>query len=65
MNEEYRVGKVDFAISTDFNERVKHSSDIASSSNWLNIGYFFSRILWQSSAFRIFSVKKERMADYL
>ena len=41
MNEEYRVGKVDFAISADFNERVKHSSDTASSSNWLNIGYFF------------------------
>lgn len=41
MNEEYRVGKVDFAISADFNERVKPSSDTASSSNWLNIGYFF------------------------
>lgn len=41
MNEEYRVGKVDFAISADFNERVKHSSDTVSSSNWLNIGYFF------------------------
>ena len=41
MNEEYRVGKVDFAISADFNERVKHSSDTASSSNWRNIGYFF------------------------
>lgn len=41
MNEEYRIGKVDFAISADFNERVKHSSDTASSSNWLNIGYFF------------------------
>lgn len=41
MNEEYRVGKVHFAISADFNERVKHSSHTASSSNCLNIGYFF------------------------
>lgn len=41
MNEEYRVGKVEVTIATDFNERVKHSQDKASSSNCLNIGYFF------------------------
>lgn len=41
MNEDYRVGKVEFNISADFNARVKHTSEIASSSCQLNIGYFF------------------------
>lgn len=41
MNDEYRVGKVTFNLTADFNERVKPSSDEASASNWLNIGYFF------------------------
>lgn len=41
MNEEYRVGKVTYTISADFNERVKHTDETASSSHWLNIGYFF------------------------
>lgn len=41
MNEEYRVGKVSFLLTADFNERVKHSDDESSSSNWFNIGYFF------------------------
>ena len=41
MNEEYRVGKVSYTITADFNERVKYSDESASSSNWLNIGYFF------------------------
>lgn len=41
MNEEYRVGKVSFNLTADFNERVRPSADEASASNWLNIGYFF------------------------
>ena len=41
MNEEYRVGKVTFSLTADFNERVKPSTDEASASNELNIGYFF------------------------
>lgn len=41
MNDEYRVGKVSYTISADFNERVKYSDESASSSCWLNIGYFF------------------------
>ena len=41
MNEEYRSGKVNFTLSADFNERVPHTQDTASSSTWLNIGYFF------------------------
>lgn len=41
MNEEYRVGKVEYPVSLDFNERIKHSDDAASSASWLNTGYFF------------------------
>lgn len=41
MNEEYRVGKVSFNLTADFNERVTHSNDESSASSWLNIGYFF------------------------
>lgn len=41
MNEEYRVGKVEHTISTDYNERVEQTDDAASSSTSLNIGYFF------------------------
>lgn len=41
MNEDYRVGKVSFNLTADFNERVFRSDDESSTSNWLNIGYFF------------------------
>lgn len=41
MNEEYRTGRVEFNIPADFNARVKHTAETASSSNQLNIGYFF------------------------
>lgn len=41
MNEEYRVGKVEYTISTDYNERVEQTDDEASASTELNIGYFF------------------------
>lgn len=41
MNEEYRVGRVSYNIQADFNERVEKTSDEASSSTWLNTGYFF------------------------
>lgn len=41
MNEEYRVGKVNYTISANFNEKVKQTLEEASKSNWLNIGYFF------------------------
>jgi len=39
-NEEYRVGKVSYDISADFNERVPHTEREASASTWLNTGYF-------------------------
>ena len=41
MNEEYRVGKVSYDVTINFNEKVKHTDEEASSSNSLNIGYFF------------------------
>jgi len=41
MNEEYRVGRVSFDLTADFNERVPHSDHEASSPTWLNTGYFF------------------------
>ena len=41
MNDEYRVGRVTFNLTADFNEKVKHTVDESSASNWVNIGYFF------------------------
>lgn len=41
MNKEYRVGRVTFDITADFNEKVKRTDDAASASSWVNIGYFF------------------------
>lgn len=38
MNEEYRVGKVTFELTADFNEKVKHTDNEASASTWVNIG---------------------------
>ena len=32
MNDEYRVGKVEYTVSTDYNERVEQTDDEASSS---------------------------------
>lgn len=45
MNEEYRVGKVEYTISTDYNERVEQTDDEASTSTELNVGYFFLQYL--------------------
>ena len=41
MNEEYRVGRVEYDFKVDFNERVEHTDDAASASKVLNIGYFY------------------------
>lgn len=40
MNEEYRVGRVTFNLTADFNEKVKNTAAEASASTCLNIGYF-------------------------
>ncbi len=41
MNEEYRVGRVSYTLTADFNERVAHTDNKTSSPTWSNIGYFF------------------------
>ena len=41
MNEEYRVGKADYELKVNFNEKVKSSDDDKSSSTSTNIGYFY------------------------
>ena len=58
MNEEYRVGKVDFSLSADFNERVPHTQEAASSSAWLNIGYFFLQDLMKGLKLKDFFREK-------
>ena len=60
MNEEYRVGKVDFTLSADFNERVPHTDNPASSSAWLNIGYFFLQNLMKDLRLKDFFREKTR-----
>ena len=58
MNEEYRVGRVEHSISTDYNERVEKTSDAASSSTELNIGYFFLQNLMGSLRLKDFFKEK-------
>lgn len=41
MNEDNRVGKADFTISLDFNEKISSSDNAFSKSSLLNIGYFY------------------------
>lgn len=41
MNEKYQVERVKYNFKADFNERVEHTNDEASSSNDSNIGYFY------------------------
>ena len=41
MNEEFRVGRVTYPVSTDFNEKVRHTDNESSSATYVNIGYFF------------------------
>lgn len=45
LNEEYRVGKVSYEYSFDFNEKVEHTDDPYSSSDSLNIGYFILQFI--------------------
>ena len=57
-NEEYRSGKVSFTLSADFNERVPHTQKPASSSTWLNIGYFFLQNLMKDLKLKDFFREK-------
>lgn len=47
MNEEYRVGRIEYDFKADFNERVEHTNDEASASKDLNIGYFYLQEIMQ------------------
>lgn len=61
MNEEYRVEKVSYNLSADFNERVTYTGHDASSSTWLNIGYFFLQSFMKDLKLKEFF--KEKCAD--
>ena len=47
MNEEYRVGRVNYDFKIDFNEKVEHTDDEASKSKEVNIGYFYLQEVMQ------------------
>lgn len=59
-NEEYRSGKVEYTLSADFNQRVPHTNAPASSSTWLNIGYFFLQELMKGLRLRDFFHQKTK-----
>lgn len=58
MNDEYRVGRVEHTISTNYNERVERTDDSASASTGLNIGYFFLQSLMGSLRLKEFFNEK-------
>ena len=47
MNAEYRVGRVEYDLKADFNERVESTDNEASLSKDLNIGYFYLQEIMQ------------------
>lgn len=47
MNEEFRVGRIEYDFKVDFNEHVEHTDDEASASKDLNIGYFYLQEIMQ------------------
>jgi transposase len=57
-NEEYRSGKIEYTLSADFNQRVPHTENAASSSTWLNIGYFFLQNLMKNLRLKEFFNQK-------
>lgn len=57
-NEEYRSGKIEYTLSADFNQRVPHTENAASSSTWLNIGYFFLQNLMKELRLKEFFNQK-------
>lgn len=61
MNEEYRIGKVDFSISANFNEKVVSSDKDFSASTCLNIGYFFLQSIMNDLNLKIFF--KDKIKD--
>jgi transposase len=58
LNEEYRVGKVNYTLSADFNEKVKSTDEDASAATWLNIGYFFLQEIMKDLCLKDFFEQK-------
>lgn len=61
MNEEYRVGRVSYTLTADFNERVPRTDNRASSPTWSNIGYFFLQDIMKGLNLKEFF--KQKTAD--
>lgn len=61
MNEEYRVGRVSYTFTADFNEKVSRSGDRASSPTYTNIGYFFLQDIMKHLELKEFF--KQKTAD--
>lgn len=58
MNEEYRVGRVTFNLTADFNEKVRHTDDESSAPNWVNIGYFILQYIMKGLNLKEFFQQK-------
>lgn len=48
VNQEYKEGKVDMSFKVDFNEKLTATTDTASKSALLNIGYFILQKIYQN-----------------
>lgn len=66
MNEEYRVGRVSFDLTADFNEKVCSCDDEASSPTWVNTGYFFLQYIMKDLKLKQFfqQVTDDRKATF-
>ena len=66
MNEEYRIGRVQFDLKCDFNERVKKTERESSRSTAVNTGYFFlQNIMGQLKLKEFFSqITSDRKMTY-
>jgi len=64
MNEDYRVGRVEYDFKADFNERVESTEDEASMSKDLNIGYFFLQEVMQHLQLRDFFAEATNRNKY-
>jgi transposase len=58
MNEEFRIGRVDFNLTIDFNEKIPHSDEEASASTWVNIGYFVLQEMMKDLRLKEFFAQK-------
>lgn len=54
LNEEMAKNKVTMEVTIDFNEKIKSTDNIVSSSNGLNIGYFILQKIYHDLAISSF-----------